>query len=272
MAAAAGAAILLAIWAPMLLPTDADAAATASIAGTVAAPSGFQVVVTICAIASGGQEGCASTEATNTKQNSPGAYVISGLAGAEYEVRFTARCSVEPCAETFPPVYYDDQISPTKATHITLAAAEAVAGINAKIEGDLERTEREYLENEGEARPIAEGSGTLPGAIEPAQGNKQLEEEFWANPPWKRKPASETGPATPPAQCVVPALRGDSLAQARRALRKASCTLGSVRKSRGTHGRIVVRKQDPRAGSKLATGAAVAVKLGQATDARRRHS
>jgi hypothetical protein len=254
----------------MLLPTAADAAPTSSIAGTVTAPSGFQVVVTICAIATNGQESCATTLATNTKENSPGAYVISGLAGGEYKVSFAARCSVEPCAETFPPVYYDDQISLAKATHITLAAAETVAGINAKIEGNLERSVREYLENEGQAQPISEGTGRLPGAIEPAPVNKHFEEEFWANPPWKKKAASGTGAAAP-TQCVVPALEGDSLAEARKALRKANCTLGSVRKPRARHGLIVVRRQNPRAGSKLATGAPVAVRLGQAPGARRRH-
>jgi len=45
----------------MLLPTAAGATTTGSITGTVTAPVGFQIVVTICAIARGGEEACATT-------------------------------------------------------------------------------------------------------------------------------------------------------------------------------------------------------------------
>jgi hypothetical protein len=62
-------------------------------------------------------------------------------------------------------------------------------------------------------------------------------------------------------RCIVPDLKGDSLARARRALKKAHCSLGAVRGSRRGL-RLVVRAQGTGAGRKLASGAAVAVTLG----------
>ncbi len=62
-------------------------------------------------------------------------------------------------------------------------------------------------------------------------------------------------------QCVVPALKGDTLTQARRTLRAAHCKLGHVTWPPRGHGRHVVRRQNLRAGSKHAAGTAVAVTL-----------
>jgi hypothetical protein len=189
-AGATVAATLIAVCALTLVPSAAGAAATGSIAGTVAAPPGTQIVVTVCAIAKGGQESCAATGASSINGTSPGAYRVSGLPSGEYKVRFVARCSVEPCPHTFPPEYYDNQISLAKATPIELSAPETLAGIDASIEDDEERGVREYIENEGLAQPTGERTGTLPGAIEPLPVNKKLEEEFWAHPPWDRGPTS----------------------------------------------------------------------------------
>jgi len=268
MAVTAVPAIVLTLCALMWLPTDSDAAGTASIAGMVTAPAGSQIVATICAIASSGKESCTATPATNINGSSPGAYEVADLEGGEYTVRFAARCSVEPCAETFPPEYYDNKTSLAEATHVTLSTGESLTGIDASIEGDAERRVREYLENEGPAQPFGEGTGTVPGAIEPMPADKQAEEEFWANPPWKKQETTAAGAAAP-ARCVVPALKGDSLAAARNALRKANCTLGRVRQRHHASGTIVVRKQKPRAGRRLAAGAAVTVTLGRASGARR---
>jgi hypothetical protein len=73
--------------------------------------------------------------------------------------------------------------------------------------------------------------------------------------------------ATP---CVVPQLKGDSLAAARRALAKANCAMGKVSKPTTHRGRLVVRRQGTHAGVKLGRGASVAVTLGVSAGATRR--
>jgi hypothetical protein len=62
--------------------------------------------------------------------------------------------------------------------------------------------------------------------------------------------------------CVVPALRGDTLSAARRALEKAHCRLGRVRGPLRHDGRPLVIAQGARHGGRLAAGTAVAVTLG----------
>jgi hypothetical protein len=62
-------------------------------------------------------------------------------------------------------------------------------------------------------------------------------------------------------KCVVPHLTGDSLSEARRALRRAHCSLGEVTRPRGHRRRLVVAAQSPRSGRKLRSGAKVAVTL-----------
>jgi hypothetical protein len=116
-----------------------------------------------------------------------------------------ARCSVEPCPDTFPPKYYDNQIYLAKATPVRLAGAETLGGIDASIEESAERGVREYLENEGLAQPTGERTGTQPGALEPLPVNKKVEEEFWAHPPWAR--STTPSPATPAAGVAVAASR-----------------------------------------------------------------
>jgi hypothetical protein len=64
--------------------------------------------------------------------------------------------------------------------------------------------------------------------------------------------------------CIVPSLRGRRLASARRALKKANCTLGKVtRKSARPAKRGRVLSQRPSAGSKLPSGAKVALVVGR---------
>jgi hypothetical protein len=60
----------------------------------------------------------------------------------------------------------------------------------------------------------------------------------------------------------VPALKGDTLTQARRALRAAHCKLGRVTAPHGGHGRHVVTRQGLHSGSKHPAGTAVTVTLG----------
>jgi hypothetical protein len=65
-------------------------------------------------------------------------------------------------------------------------------------------------------------------------------------------------PQPPAAQCVVPKLKGKSVRAARRTLRRAHCTLGTItRRGRGRPGRV--RSSRPKAGTVLPDGAAVDV-------------
>jgi hypothetical protein len=77
-------------------------------------------------------------------------------------------------------------------------------------------------------------------------------------------------PASAPASaaCLVPRLKGKSLAKARRALAAAHCSLGRVSKPKGAGGSLVVRSSSPGAGSSLAAGAKVGVRLGKGTKRR----
>jgi hypothetical protein len=66
------------------------------------------------------------------------------------------------------------------------------------------------------------------------------------------------------AMCHVPALKGDSLVAARRALGKAHCKLGKVSRPRGHYKTLLVTGQSARSGKTLTDDAAVALKLGPA--------
>jgi hypothetical protein len=64
-------------------------------------------------------------------------------------------------------------------------------------------------------------------------------------------------------QCVVPALKGLSLAAARRALADDNCKLGKAHKPkhRRKHAKLVVSRQSKRPGTTLEAGAEISVKL-----------
>ena len=66
-----------------------------------------------------------------------------------------------------------------------------------------------------------------------------------------------------PARCVVPRLRGRTVAQAKRVLARSSCKLGLVLMPRGAKGRsrMVVSNQRPSAGTKRPLGTRVAVRV-----------
>jgi hypothetical protein len=130
---------------------------------------------------------------------------------------------------------------------------------------------REYLENQSPAQPTGERTVTLPGAIEAAYVNPQVEREFWervareAQGHQEREHAErevQEAKRTIRAGCLVPSLKGDSLRRARWALRHAHCTLGRVSTRRGAHGALVVIRQSPARGFSLNRGAAVALTLG----------
>jgi hypothetical protein len=105
-----------------------------------------------------------------------------------------------------------------------------------------------------------------------AQERKTAEEqkahEEQSQHPASEHPQSEETPqqageaAATTKQCIVPALKGDTLTDARRALRAAHCKLGRIAWPPRGHGRHVVRRQGLRAGSKHPADTAVAVTLG----------
>jgi hypothetical protein len=66
------------------------------------------------------------------------------------------------------------------------------------------------------------------------------------------------------AECVVPTLKGKTLAAARRALQRAHCALGRVTKVRAKRGRGRVLRQGKRTGRHLPGGTLIAVALGRA--------
>ncbi len=51
----------------------------------------------------------------------------------------------------------------------------------------------EYLSDREAAQPTGARVTTMPGAIEPLPVNQQMEDEFWANPPWDQSPTNEVG-------------------------------------------------------------------------------
>jgi hypothetical protein len=59
--------------------------------------------------------------------------------------------------------------------------------------------------------------------------------------------------------CVVPALKGDTLAAAHRALAAAHCRLGVIHRPTRPHGTLRVSRQSARTGKRLADGARVTV-------------
>jgi len=77
-------------------------------------------------------------------------------------------------------------------------------------------------------------------------------------------PPGGAGPGTgqrSPTVCRVPALKGLPLARARKALTKAHCKLGRVRRPKHARGLLVVERQSHRSGTKLAAGAHINVVL-----------
>ena len=62
--------------------------------------------------------------------------------------------------------------------------------------------------------------------------------------------------------CLVPSLKGESLAAARSALHRNHCRLGRVTRPRGHRGALIVTSQNHPRGTKLPYGATIAVSLG----------
>jgi hypothetical protein len=117
------------------------------------------------------------------------------------------------------------------------------------------------LEEEREAKAKEEAERPAKEAAERAAKEREVRE---AGERAGREAAELEAKVSAAPSCVVPRLKGDSLAAARSALGRAHCKLGKVSKPRGHHMRLVVTGQGAKDGKKLASGAAVAVRLGLA--------
>lgn len=98
---------------------------------------------------------------------------------------------------------------------------------------------------------------------------EQLEKERAEREHPPLPPSETTSDEPPPAvndstkRCLVPALHGRTLVDARAALKRADCRLGAVKRPIRARGRLVVVRQSVRSGSRRAADAAVAVVLGR---------
>jgi hypothetical protein len=187
-------------------------------------------------------------------------FVLSSTAGDTLSAGgFTNNYTFTPATDLFDVCAYLDD---------TPSDAPDVLATDDPVEDEVKK----YLENQEDAQPTGSRTGTLPGAIEPLPYNPQLAKEYWerveAEARIRREreqaPHSEhrAGGAV---QCVVPALRGHSLAGARRLVHGAHCKLGRVTTRHGAHGALMVIRQSPGHGRRLREGAAVSVTLGPRT-------
>jgi hypothetical protein len=112
------------------------------------------------------------------------------------------------------------------------------------------REQEEQLAGEAAARSVAEAAALQRHAEEAAAAAGRLR-----------------------APCVVPALRGETLKAARRAIDRANCRLGEIRwPRRGHRGKLVIVGQSLRHGRELVSGAAVGVTMGTARSGRHRRA
>ncbi|HYB22919.1 MAG TPA: hypothetical protein VED41_03920 [Solirubrobacteraceae bacterium] len=116
-----------------------------------------------------------------------------------------------------------------------------------------ERTVREQREKEHEEQMAKEAARH---AAEEAETLKRREEEA----------AQQAAAHLKMPACVVPALKGDTLAVARRALAAAHCRLGIVHRPERQHGTLHVRRQSARAGKRLPDDAHIALWIAAWTD------
>jgi hypothetical protein len=123
------------------------------------------------------------------------------------------------------------------------------------------RTVAEQREKEREEENAKEAASR---AVEEAQALKRREDEAAAV---AAAPRAAVYPKTSTA-CIVPAVKGDTLAAARRALTRAHCSLGVVHRPAHRDGTPRVRRQSARAGTRLANDARVALWIEARSDTR----
>ena len=117
-----------------------------------------------------------------------------------------------------------------------------------------EQTVREQREKEHEEQKAKEAASH---AAEEAEAVKRREAEALKRPEEEAHQLA-VQPKMNPA-CVVPKLKDDTLAVARRALAAAHCRLGIVHRPVDQHGTLHVMRQSARAGKRLAYNARVAL-------------
>jgi hypothetical protein len=115
----------------------------------------------------------------------------------------------------------------------------------AKLREEAERPAREAAEKAAHEREVRE-AGERAGREAAERASRE---------------AAERAVALQRERCVVPRLRGDSLAAARRVLHRGHCSLGRVTASRTDGGALIVAGQSVRVGRTLAGGARVAITL-----------
>jgi membrane protein involved in colicin uptake len=118
--------------------------------------------------------------------------------------------------------------------------------------------EREAKRKEEEERPVKEAAEKAAHEREVREAGERAGREAAEQ---ASREAAERAAALHSKQCVVPRLRGDSPAAARRALSGVHCELGKVTAPRNRRGALVVASQSVRAGRTLAGGAKVAIVL-----------
>jgi Divergent InlB B-repeat domain/PASTA domain len=106
-------------------------------------------------------------------------------------------------------------------------------------------------------RWLGDCSGTAKRCKLKMSGGRQVTAVF-STPPQ----AGASPQATAHARCVVPKLKGKTLKQAKKALRRRHCSLGKVRGPKRGRKRLRVRSSKPKAGKRLKAGAKVAVVVG----------
>jgi hypothetical protein len=117
-----------------------------------------------------------------------------------------------------------------------------------QIAVEAEQRERAQVK-EREERELQERRAREPASDSDEPGRQAREEE--------ERETREAGEE----RCIVPLLKGRSLAGARTALSKAHCKLGRIGMPRKHYGALVVVTQSPAPGTKLPLGATVAVTL-----------
>jgi hypothetical protein len=135
-----------------------------------------------------------------------------------------------------------------KAESWNTEGAERVGGEAPRLEA-----EREAQRKEAEERPVEEAA---------QRAAKEREVREAAERAGRAAATRELPPRPQDAPCLVPALKGDSLAVARAVLRQQHCELGAVARPRRHGGALVVTAQSRPRGTKLPHGAGVALRLG----------
>jgi hypothetical protein len=133
-------------------------------------------------------------------------------------------------------------------------------------EAEAKRHQTKEQEEQKKAAEMAARDATEEAELK--QAEEREAQEATARERTEREEAEAEHPA-----CRVPALKGDTLTAASRALRRAHCRLGPVHRPAHYRGTMYVSAQDAPAGKRLAHGARVALTLGakQASHRRRTH-